>query len=46
MSFLLEPWKEKSPVGSDLNMLQGDSQLIVVAGRSLDLSSLVIYYLY
>ena len=36
MSFLLEPWKEKRPVGSDLNMLQGDSQLIVVAGRSLD----------
>ena len=33
-SFLIEPWQHKKPVGYDLNMLQGDSQLIIVAGRS------------
>ena len=38
MSFLLEPWKDKTPTGSDLNILQGDSQLIIVAGRSLVLN--------
>ena len=34
LSFLLEPWKDRTPTGSDLNFLQGDNQLIVVAGRS------------
>ena len=34
MSFLLDPWSDKEPTGQDLNMLQGDCQLIVVAGRS------------
>ncbi|TVY81920.1 Tryprostatin B 6-hydroxylase [Lachnellula suecica] len=32
MSSLLEPWKDKKPTGFDLKMLQGDSQLIIVAG--------------
>ena len=33
-SFLIEPFKDEKPKGFDLNMLQGDSQLIIVAGRS------------
>ena len=33
MSVLLVPWKDKKPTGSDLKMLQGDCQLIIVAGR-------------
>ncbi|KAF7513029.1 hypothetical protein GJ744_011295 [Endocarpon pusillum] len=32
MSALLAPWKDKRPEGGDLEILQGDSQLIVVAG--------------
>ena len=34
MSTLLDPWKSKIPTGRDLLMLQGDAQLIIVAGRS------------
>ena len=34
MSALLEPYKVKKPTGSDLRMLQGDSQLVIVTGRS------------
>ena len=41
MSFLLDPWREKAPTGQDLNMLQGDCQLIVVAGRSCKLFRLL-----
>ena len=41
MFFLLDPWKDEKPTGSDLNMLQGDSQLIVVAGRLLNLFRLI-----
>jgi len=37
MSALLEPWKGTKPTEDDLRMLRGDSQLIVVAGRSLSL---------
>jgi len=33
MSTLLKPWQDEKPSGYDLRMLQGDSQLIVVAGR-------------
>ena len=33
MAALLDPWKEKVPTGRDLLMLQGDAQLIIVAGR-------------
>jgi hypothetical protein len=33
MTALLEPWKEKAPTESEEKMLQGDSQLIIVAGR-------------
>ena len=33
MSFLLAPLGEKKPTSADINMLEGDSQLIVVAGR-------------
>ncbi|KAL9122024.1 MAG: hypothetical protein Q9187_001416 [Circinaria calcarea] len=40
MSVLLEPWKDRRPTGADLNMLQGDSQLIVVAGSDTTASSL------
>ena len=37
MSFLLEPWKRKKRLfGSNLNILQGDNQLIVVARMSLN----------
>lgn len=35
-SFLLEPWQHKRPLDHDLKMLQGDTQLIVVAGRSVN----------
>ena len=47
MSFLLEPWKNKRPIGSDLNYLEGDSQLIIVAGRSLipDLTNSICHWL-
>ena len=41
MSFLLDPWRDKEPTGQDLNMLQGDCQLIVVAGRSFNLFRLL-----
>ena len=41
ISFLLDPWKDEKPTGSDLDMLQGDTQLIVVAGRLLNLFRLV-----
>ena len=33
MAFLLDPWKGRELSISDMKMLQGDSQLIVVAGR-------------
>ena len=38
MSTLLEPYKDTRPTETDMKMLRGDSQLIVVAGRSLPLS--------
>jgi hypothetical protein len=34
MAALLDPWKDSRPTGADLNMLQGDAQLVIVAGRS------------
>ena len=34
MATLLGPWKERTPTGTALSDLQGDSQLIIVAGRS------------
>ena len=34
MSFLLAPLEDKKPTSAELNMLEGDSELIVVAGRS------------
>lgn len=33
MSFLLDPWVDRTLSSSDMNMLHGDSQLIIVAGR-------------
>jgi tryprostatin B 6-hydroxylase len=33
MSTLLSPFQDKPPMGDDLSMLQGDSRLIVIAGR-------------
>lgn len=38
MSTLLGPYKDTKPSENDMKMLRGDSQLIVVAGRSLSLS--------
>lgn len=34
MSTLLEPYKDSKPTENEMKMLRGDSQLIVVAGRS------------
>ncbi|KAG8528870.1 uncharacterized protein KY384_006559 [Bacidia gigantensis] len=39
-SFLVEPWLDKQPLGYDLNVLQGDSQLIIVAGSDTTASTL------
>jgi tryprostatin B 6-hydroxylase len=33
MSTLLSPFPDRPPMGEDLSMLQGDSRLIVIAGR-------------
>lgn len=33
MAALLKPWKGELPTGSALSMLQGDAELIIVAGR-------------
>lgn len=33
MSYLLKPLNNQTPTGLDYMLLQGDSQLIVVAGR-------------
>ena len=33
MATLLEQFQEQAPTGDDLRMLQGDSRLVVVAGR-------------
>ncbi|KAL8798492.1 MAG: hypothetical protein Q9182_006615 [Xanthomendoza sp. 2 TL-2023] len=32
MSFILAPWKDAKPTEAELHLLQGDSQLIIVAG--------------
>lgn len=37
MSTLLGPYKYAKPTEKDMELLRGDSQLIVVAGRSLSL---------
>lgn len=44
MSSLLEPHKDMKPTADELNMLRGDSQLIVVAGRSVDSASSKQYF--
>ncbi|TVY15568.1 Tryprostatin B 6-hydroxylase [Lachnellula arida] len=45
MSSLLEPWKNQRPTGADLSLLQGDSQLIVVAGSDTTAATLTyIFY--
>lgn len=33
MSALLEPYRNSKPTEEDMEMLKGDSQLIIVAGR-------------
>ena len=33
ISVLLEPWREKKPTGLEMDLLEGDAQLIVAAGR-------------
>ena len=33
ISVLLEPWREKKPTGLEMELLEGDAQLIVAAGR-------------
>lgn len=35
MTALLEPYKDLKPTENEMRMLRGDSQLIIVAGRSL-----------
>lgn len=35
MTTLLEPYKDLKPTENEMRMLRGDSQLIIVAGRSL-----------
>lgn len=37
MSTLLEPHKDSKPTEKDMEMLRGDSQLIIVAGRLIPL---------
>ncbi|KAI9874353.1 MAG: hypothetical protein M1830_009845 [Pleopsidium flavum] len=45
MSALLDPWKNNNPTGTDLAMLQGDAQLIVVAGSDTTAATLTyIFY--
>jgi hypothetical protein len=38
MTTLLKPFPDKPPTGQDLLMLQGDSRLIVIAGRCVALT--------
>lgn len=47
MSSLLEPFKGQRPAGKDLNMLQGDARLIIVAGSDTTAATLthIFYYL-
>jgi hypothetical protein len=39
MATLLEPFQEKAPTGDELRMLQGDSRIVVIAGRQDTLST-------
>ncbi|KAL8787405.1 MAG: hypothetical protein Q9195_007780 [Heterodermia aff. obscurata] len=41
MSFLLAPLEDKKPTSAELHMLEGDSQLIVVAGSDTTASTLI-----
>ncbi|KAI4101554.1 MAG: hypothetical protein L6R37_004880 [Teloschistes peruensis] len=41
MSFLLDPWVDRTLSSSDMNMLHGDSQLIIVAGSDTTSATLV-----
>lgn len=39
MSTLLEPYKDTKPTEQDMEMLRGDSELLVVAGRLVPLTA-------
>ncbi|KAI4199256.1 MAG: hypothetical protein LQ350_004716 [Teloschistes chrysophthalmus] len=41
MSFLLDPWVDRTLSSSDMNMLHGDSQLVIVAGSDTTSATLV-----
>lgn len=45
ISVLLEPWREKKPTGLEMELLEGDAQLIVAAGSDTTATSLT-YTLY